>query len=637
MIPELGTMALLLASLLFFALACSPLQQVLPLFASLASVRTRLLWMGSALVLVALGIMEYSLLSDDFSLDFVARNSSTQLPNGYKMTALWGAHEGSMLLWLLVLSGCASLFALRQRSVFSLGLFGFLLGVFCLFTLATSNPFARLLPLAPAEGGDLNPLLQNPLMAIHPPILYIGYLALAPVYIEALRLIVQEQPLDIQKLRRALRFWCLLAWIFLTAGIALGSFWAYTELGWGGWWFWDPVENVSLIPWILATALLHMLRHPAPGSLEVKIILTLALGGFSTALFGAMVVRSGLLVSVHSFAADPSRGVFLLSILGLSWIPMVLIPLAKIKSLGESAALGTFNLNTWVGLQAVISIAAAATLLCGVLYPPLYSLVSDAGISVGAPYFEQTVVPMALAAVLLMGTAPALRWRRSRKAPWRLWLVMALVASAVLVLCWALQGDGFLRAWPAVVSTWLATWVLTGFLATGWEGGRGKDKSRRKGPQLSMVLAHLGFVCVVLAAGWETSMGVSKEVALSPGETLDMGATQWTLVGDTQVQGPNWNGTRLKLQVVDESGESMDLYPEKRFYQQRNQVMTEAAIHSLPSRDVYVAVGEVLEGQTWSVRAQIKPLLSLAWMGALLCVFGGLFAIRRERLYWSKK
>ena len=664
---EIGTMALLLLSL-------AALLASLPAWLPQAALRRP--WMQPVrggqrgLVLAQLGLaavaaaaMQWALQGDDFSVSFVAGNSSAGLPWGYKVTAMWGGHEGSMLLWLLLLTAMAGAFCvLRQGGARALGLLSLLSLGFGAFTLLTSNPFARLLPLAPTSGADLNPLLQHPGMAWHPPLLYAGYLSLAPGFCLAVDALLRRGVAAAEL--ATLRHWSLLAFALLTCGIGLGSWWAYNELGWGGWWFWDPVENVSLLPWLAALVLVHGLRVPHPSPAQVRWLLAAAVIAFAAGLFGAFAVRSGILVSVHSFAADPGRGVALLAMLGAALLPLALVPMLGREGQGGDSASGGESFatpsaaageaprpasissrETAVLAQAVLAATAFVTLLCGVLYPPLHTLFAGRALSVGAPYFEQIMTPLGLAALALAALVPLTRWGGglARRPAVSAGLVAAALLLAALLLVAGLAQAG--PPVPAVLTAWLAASVLAG-LVPGWVR---QWRSRRLAwRQLPMAAAHLGAALVLLVAGWETSMGLQAEVALHPGGSAQLGETRWHWEDERPVQGPNWSGWELRLRVEGPGGAVHWLHPQKRLYAVRGQNLSEVAVLSLPGRDYYASLGERLGGSPdvslaggpgavqadgsgvasggWTLRLFVKPLLSWLWLGVALVALGALLA-----------
>ena len=645
---EIGTMALLLLSL-------AALLASLPAWLPQAVLRQG--WMQPVrggqrglvlaqlgLAAVAAGAMQWALQGDDFSVSFVAGNSSALLPWGYKVTAMWGGHEGSMLLWLLLLTAMAAAFcALRQGGARALGLLSLLSLGFGAFTLLTSNPFARLLPLAPESGADLNPLLQHPGMAWHPPLLYAGYLSLAPGFCLAVDALLRRQVTAAEL--ATLRHWSLLAFALLTCGIGLGSWWAYNELGWGGWWFWDPVENVSLLPWLAALVLVHGLRVPHPSPAQVRWLLAAAVIAFAAGLFGAFAVRSGILVSVHSFAADPGRGVALLAMLGAALLPLALVPMLGWEGQGGKEAArpaAVSSRETAVLAQGVLAATAFVTLLCGVLYPPLHTLLAGRALSVGAPYFEQIMTPLGLAALALAALAPLTRWGGGLER--RPALVAALVAAALLLAALLLVA-GLAQSGPpvpAVLTAWLAASVLAGLVA-GWV--RQWRNRRLAWRQLPMAIAHLGAALVLLVAGWETSMGLQAEVALRPGGSAQLGQTTWHWEQERPVRGPNWSGWELLLRVEEPGGAVHWLRPQKRLYAVRGQNLSEVAVLSLPGRDYYASLGERLDAGAgsppggsagapsaslgrggWTLRLFVKPLLSWLWLGVALVALGALLA-----------
>jgi cytochrome c-type biogenesis protein CcmF len=595
------------------------------------------------LVLVALSFAALTacFVRDDFSVLYVATNSNTALPLIYKFAAVWGAHEGSLLLWALILmawigvagaSSAALPEEVRARLVGALGLVsvGFLS-----FLIFTSNPFVRLLPAA-MEGRDLNPLLQDPAMAAHPPMLYVGYVGMALPFAFAVAVLLTGR-LE-RDWVRWVRPWVTVAWTALTLGIALGSWWAYYELGWGGWWFWDPVENASFMPWLVGTALLHSLIVTEKRGAFVGWSLLLAIAAFSLSLLGTFLVRSGVLVSVHAFASDPLRGVFILLFLMAVVGGALTLFAARAPALASEGGSQPVSRETFLLLNNALLVTAAGAVLLGTLYPLFLDAFELGRISVGPPYFNAVFVPLMLPLLIAAGIGATVRWKRDEGARLvallRAPAVVAVLAAAALVaLLFALHdaARGTTGLLTAAVAAVAAAWAV---VAAGLEPLRFWRETRRV-PRavLGMALAHLGVGVTALGITFVSALGVERDVALSVGAPVEVAGRTFEVTGFEDVRGPNYEGVRAQVLVTDPSGASQVLGPEKRTYTAGGMPMTEAAIDGGPLRDLYVALGEPLGGGAWAARVQVKPLVRWIWFGAILMALGGLLALsggRRE-------
>lgn len=638
MLPELGQVLLILALLVAL------LQAVLPLA---GAQRGHAAWMEVArpaalaqLLLVggAFAVLTFAFVRQDFSVAYVAENSNSLLPRVYRYSAVWGAHEGSLLLWTLVLALWSAAVAVFSRSL-PLPVVARVLGVMALislgflaFLLFTSNPFARLLP-APPEGGDLNPLLQDPGLIIHPPMLYAGYVGFAVPFAFAIAALLDGQ-LDARWLRWS-RPWTNLAWALLTLGIALGSWWAYYELGWGGWWFWDPVENASFMPWLAGAALLHSQAVTEKRGTFGGWTLLLAIAAFSLSLLGTFLVRSGVLTSVHSFAADPSRGLFILIFLALVIGGSLLLYALRAPALapaGEDPRRGfaPTSRETLLLANNLLLTCACAMVLLGTLYPLLADALALGKLSVGPPYFGTLFVLLMAPLVLLLPFGPLTRWQRDQ--PSRLlalllpWLVLALAGG---VLGWVLAPQGRIKAALGVAA---AAWVLLGTLRFAWLRLRGTAPGQRLTAEMAgMLLAHGGVAVFLAGALLVESLSVQREVALAPGQQLRIGAYDLRFDGLDPVQGPNYSADVARLTILRGGRELGVLTPEKRRYASGGQVMTEAGIRPGLLGDVYVALGEPLGAGAWAVRAHVKPFVRWIWLGALLMALGGLVTATDRR------
>jgi cytochrome c-type biogenesis protein CcmF len=628
-IPELGHLALVLALCLsgllaVFGLLGSSLAHPRMLNATPSLVAGQLVF--CLLAFVALG---HAFVTDDFSVAYVAHNSNSLMPWYYKASAVWGAHEGSFLLWTLIMAGWTLAVAVKGRNlplIFHnrvLGVMGLLNLGFLSFVVLTSNPFERLVPMTPAQGSDLNPLLQDFGLIVHPPMLYMGYVGFSVAFSFAIAALLSGR-LDSAWARWS-RPWSNVAWAFLTLGITLGSWWAYYELGWGGWWFWDPVENASFMPWLVGTALIHSLAVTEKrGSFKSWTVL-LAITTFSLSLLGAFIVRSGVLTSVHAFAVDPERGLFILGFLVVVVGGSLLLYGVRAAVIGSGVRFGLWSREAFILLNNIILVIAMSLVLLGTLYPLAYEAVSGGDkISVGVPYFNAGFVPLMLALALALGVVPALRWKRSN---WRdvvrrvSWLAGA---SVVLGVGLPLLADGAV-AWQVAVTLVLAFWIL---------GMHGRDLADRARLGLKriplgywgMLAGHAGFAFALLGVAFTTQLSVEKDLRMSPGETVTVRERTFEFVGMSSAQGPNYVADRATFSVSEGSSRIV-LQPEKRRYLAGGNVMTEAAIDAGFTRDLYISLGEPLAGGDWAVRIQVKPFVRWIWLGALLMAFGGAVAV----------
>jgi cytochrome c-type biogenesis protein CcmF len=639
LIPELGHFALILA--LTMALA----QSVLPLIGAsngntawiaLAKPSARGQFVFTA---IAYGCLTWAFVHDDFSVLLAANHSNSMLPLVYKFTAVWGNHEGSILLWSLILSGwtlAVTLFSrqLDERTLARvLGVMGLISCGFLLFTLFTSNPFERLLPAAP-DGKDLNPLLQDPGMIIHPPMLYMGYVGFVVAFAFAIAALISGR-LDAAWARWS-RPWTTVAWCFLTLGIALGSFWAYYELGWGGWWFWDPVENASFMPWLVGTALMHSLAVTEKrGGFKMWTAL-LAILAFSLSLLGTFIVRSGVLSSVHAFASDPARGVFILGFLALVIGGSLLLFAWRAPKVGAGAGFEVVSRESMLLANNVLLLVAAAAVLLGTLYPLVIDALGLGKISVGPPYFDAVFVPLMAPALFLMAVGPLARWRSASLgglARQMRWAIGVSAASAVLA--------------PFVLGHWtpmigfgllLGVWVASGTLVNLLLRVRGHPApslvqrfAAQPGSYYGMLLAHLGIAVFVIGVTVVNGFQVERDLRMVPGDSTTIGGLDVRFEGVGERRGPNYNAARGVLQVSRDGRPVTTLQPERRLYTVSQMPMTETAIHRSLTRDVYVSLGEPLGDGAWSVRVYYKPFVAWIWAGCVLMALGGLLAVLDRR------
>jgi cytochrome c-type biogenesis protein CcmF len=637
MIPEIGHFALILA------LSLAVCQGVMPIIgahkddAALMSVAKSAAFGQLVFVVVSFACLAWSFLESDFSVLYVANHSHRALPAIYKFSAVWGAHEGSLLLWILLLAGWTVAVArysadlppaMTARVIAVLGLLscGFLL-----FTLLTSNPFERLIP-APADGADLNPLLQDPGLAIHPPILYAGYVGFSVAFAFAIAAMLTGN-LD-QAWARWTRPWTLWAWLFLTVGIALGSWWAYYELGWGGWWFWDPVENASFMPWLAGTALIHSLAVTEKRGLFKSWTLLLAISAFSLSLLGTFLVRSGILVSVHAFATDPARGMFILAFLGVVIGGALLLYAWRAPDLDSTAGFRPLSRETFLLLNNVLLVIATTIILYGTLAPLLYDVFEWGKISIGPPWFEFAFALPMLPLVLLIGVGMHSAWRSQAfgtlydqlKIPG----LVAIVAG-VAVPTFFYGRFGLLLSVGAIAGFWIMAVSLIQPLRS-WRRAPGTPGITRA--MLGMSVAHFGVGMFTLGVTVVSAFTVEADLSVRRGETVEVAGYSFALTSLTNVQGPNYQALEGEIEIRRDGDFVAELRPQKRTYIVQQNPMTEAGIDAGWNRDLFVALGDPLGNDAWSVRLQYKPLIRFIWLGALIMAFGGMIAAsdRRYRL-----
>jgi cytochrome c-type biogenesis protein CcmF len=638
MIPELGHFSLILALLLSIVLATLPLAGAQRRIGAWMSVARPVAVGQFAFIAFAFGCLAYSFVANDFSVVNVATNSNSQLPLQYRIAATWGSHEGSMLLWVLMLGGWTMAVALKSRNLPDemvarvLGVMGLIAVGFLLFMLLTSNPFDRLFPPAP-EGRDLNPLLQDPGMVFHPPLLYMGYVGFSVAFAFAIAALIGGR-LDATWARWS-RPWTTLAWSFLTCGIMLGSGWAYYVLGWGGWWFWDPVENASFMPWLVGTALIHSLAVTEKRGTFKAWTALLAICAFSLSLLGTFLVRSGVLTSVHAFATDPRRGVFILAFLVVVIGGSLVLFALRAPKVGSGGRFDAISRETMLLANNVLLVAAAGSVLLGTLYPLFLDALNLGKISVGPPYFDAVFVPLMTPLVFLMGVGPLARWK-SASLP-DLWqrLRWALAVSIVTALVLPIAAG----SWAPKVSfgLLLAAWIVASTVVNVRERGRGVRGGivahlvRQPRSYWGMIVAHLGIavfiIGVTVVKGYETE----RDVRMNVGDTLTVGGFTLRFDGTTEVAGPNYRAARGGFYVSRNGEHVITLAPEKRVYNAGGTTMTIAAIDTMFTGDLYVSLGESVEAGAWSVRVYHKPFVSWIWGGFLIMALGGLLALSDRR------
>jgi cytochrome c-type biogenesis protein CcmF len=629
MIPEFGHYALILA------LCIAIIQGILPLVGAHQGRREWILLARPAaqtvflLLAIAFVILAWSFYSNDFSVLYVAEHSNSQMPVIYRLGAVWGGHEGSLLLWIFLLSTWTFLVAQLSKSLDEfmvarvIGVLGLVTTGLLLFVLTTSNPFERLLPAA-QDGRSLNPLLQDPGLVFHPPMLYMGYVGFSVAFAFAIASLLSGR-LDAAWARWS-RPWTTAAWVFLTLGIALGSWWAYYELGWGGWWFWDPVENASFIPWLVGTALLHSLAVTEKRGGFKSWTVLLAITAFSLSLLGTFLVRSGVLTSVHAFATDPRRGIFILIFLVLVVGSSLMLYAWRAP---KSTLGGKFSLTsreTFILLGNVFLVVSAASVLLGTLYPLLIDALHLGKISVGPPYFNSVFVPIMIPLLVLMGIGPWTSWKNSNlfDVIKRLWIA-ALVAVIAAALIPFVMGE---FTWLSSLGFLLAFWVIaSGVLQIIRQAKAGKPTRSFIGMQV----AHLGIAVFVIGVTMVGAYQEEKDVRMLAGESVSVGGYDIQLKGVSAIPGPNYKAMQGTFLLTRNGKLEATMYPEKRSYFSSTMPMTEAAIDAGLTRDIYVSLGEELEDKAWAVRVYYKPFVDWIWGGCLLMALGGVLAMSDKR------
>jgi len=640
-IPELGHMALILAMCLAVMLGTIPLWGAqrghTPSMALAPSLAMGVLVFSA----ISFACLATAFLQDDFSVKVVASNSNSLLPPIYKFSAVWGNHEGSLLLWVLILSGWMAAVAVfsaqlptvvlaRVLSVMGLVAVGFLS-----FSLFTSNPFERLLPGIPADGNDLNPLLQDPGLIIHPPLLYMGYVGFSVAFAFAIAALMGGR-LDAAWARWS-RPWTNVAWAFLSLGIMLGSWWAYYELGWGGWWFWDPVENASFLPWLAGTALIHSLAVTEKRGLFKSWTVLLAIFAFSLSLLGTFLVRSGVLTSVHAFATDPARGLFILIFLGLVVGGSLTLYALRAPAVGSRISFAWLSRETLLLVNNVVFVVATVSVLFGTLFPLIMDALGEGKYSVGPPYFNMIFVPLMAVLIPFMGIGPLSRWKKDTAARWRAELLVPALAALALGIVLPLFAGGGYNVWVALAIV-LAAWIVLGMLrdlynrvSTASSIGRG---FRRLAPSYwGMFLAHLGFAATVVGVVATTQYTEERDIRMQPGDVQVLADYTFRFEDLARVRGPNYVADEARFTVMMGEKVVASLAPQKRRYLASGSVMTEAAIDAGLFRDLFIAMGEpVGDGGGWAIRLHYKPMIRWIWLGAIFMAVGA-FATVADRRY----
>ena len=641
MVPELGNFALILAFCLSILLGVIPL---------VGAARNNVLWMSLARPLTAgvfvflsisLLILGYSFVTDDFSVQFVANHSNSMLPIYYKITAVWGGHEGSFLFWTWMLGGwmlAVSIFSKAMPDEFVarvLAIMGLICVGYTLFMLATSNPFDRVLPLSPADGADLNAALQDFAFIIHPPSLYMGYVGFSVVFAFAIAALISGR-LDAAWARWC-RPWANAAWAILTLGLSLGSWWAYYELGWGGWWAWDPVENPPMITWLLGAAMIHSLAATEKRGVFKSWTVLLAIMAFASSLLGTFITRSGLLTSVHAFASDPTRGVYILGFLALIIGASLLLYAMRAPSLKSEFGFGSFSREVFLLANNMILVVASAAILLGTLYPMVYQAVSGGDlISVGPPFFNTIFVPLMGILVVLMAIGPVSRWKRTSFAYLRSQLTKVALAAITLgvVIPVILTMDIPFGTIGTVV---LSLWVILSMASDI------RTKIANKPTVISglralpvsywgMTLAHFGFVMTMAGACLTSIYSIERSVLLQTGQSTDLGRYTFRFEGTRFVEGPNFIADEATI-VVSRDGEFYkNLYPQKRLYTASGTPTSHMGIDGRFLRDLFTTLGDQRENGSWSMTVYVKPFVRWIWIGTIFIAFGGVLAVT-DKLY----
>jgi len=576
-------------------------------------------------LLISFISLEYAFITNDFSVVYVSAQSHSDLPLMYRISGLWGGHEGSLLLWVLMLSGWGAMVALRRKALprsthaTLIAILGLLSLGFLAFILFTSNPFARLLPIIPIEGQDLNPLLQDPALIIHPPLLYMGYVGFSVAFACAVTALITGR-FD-RAYARWMRPWTLMAWLFLTLGIVIGSWWAYYVLGWGGWWFWDPVENASFMPWLLGCALIHTLAVVEKRNAFKRWAILLAMTTFFLCLLGTFLVRSGILTSVHAFANDPERGLYILIFLAVVMGAALVLYLWRAPQIKHTVGFDYLSRENFLLINNVLLTLACATVFLGTLYPLFLEIFTQNKISVGPPYFSSVFVPLMIFLFIFMGAAPQSEFKttpaRSFILPLSISAVSALVLAGIV---------GFFLPFGVMITVALGSWIIFTLLENLLIHYKSLTASN-----YGMVIAHLGAAVLLLGVGLSKQMEIETDVSMQVGDHVLVGPYTFTLTGLNPGFGPNYTTIIGDIQITRKDKLVTVLHPEKRTYTANNIAQSQTAIAPGLLRDLYVALGEPLGKNRWSVRVYYKPFVRWIWLGGLLIAAGALCAFFDKR------
>ena len=639
MIPELGQFSLILAFCLSILLGTLPI---------IGAARSNMVWMNLARPLAAgifvflgisIGILAYTFVTDDFSVQIVAAQSNSLLPMHYKLTALWGGHEGSFLLWTFMLSGwmlAVSVFSKTMPIEFVarvLGVLGLLCVSYILFMLATSNPFMRIVPLPPGDGSDLNTALQDFGFIVHPPTLYMGYVGFSVVFAFAIAALLSGR-LDAAWARWS-RPWANISWAILTIGIALGSWWAYYELGWGGWWAWDPVENPPLITWLLGTALIHSLAVTEKRGVFKSWTVLLAILAFSGSLLGTFITRSGLLTSVHAFASDPTRGVFILAILVIAVGGALLLYAIRAPQMKSEFGFGLVSREIFLLANNVLLVVSAASIFLGTMFPMIYQALTDDLISIGPPYFNAIFGPLMILLILVLGVGPMSRWKRTSTS----YLVqqLAKVAAASIAIGVVLPLLVLFEiSFAAIICVVLASWIVLS-MAKDLRNKIANKETVSKGLRTlslsyyGMQIAHIGVAVMLIGVGLTSYFSTERSVLLAPGATVTLGSYAFRFDGSEATQGPNYIADQATFSISKDGNSLGELYPERRIYLATGTPSTEMAIDAGFLRDLFITLGEEKEDGAWTMTVYVKPFVRWIWLGAIFMAIGGTLAATDKR------
>lgn len=650
MFPELGQVTLIIALLLSVLLAVVPLYGSLTARDSLQAFARPLAAGQFVFIAVAFAILTRAFLQDDFSVAYVANHSNSLMPWYYKFSAVWGGHEGSLLLWILMLSGwtlAVATFSRRLPSVMVsqvLSVMGMVAIGFLLFILMTSNPFDRILPNVPADGADLNPLLQDFGLIVHPPMLYMGYVGFSVAFAFAIAALINGR-LDAAWARWS-RPWTTVAWGFLTMGIALGSWWAYYELGWGGWWFWDPVENASLLPWISGTALIHSLAVTEKRGVFKSWTVLLAILTFALSLLGAFLVRSGVITSVHSFASDPTRGAFLLGLLAVTVVASLTLYAFRAPVVHTRAKFGPLSREVFLLMNNVLLMAAMLLVLVGTIFPLIADYFELGNISIGEPFFNLTFSPIAVVVGVLLGIGIFSRWKKTDDQYLARKTILPTLGALSIALAVVLSMGTYDS--PGIAGFWddFSLWAFFGVFSAAWctvatvqdlwtksssRHGRLHGLRRQSRSFYGMVFGHLGLAMVIAGATVVNNFGIERNVRMGPGDVAQVGEYQFMFSSVGEREGANFTALVGRFDISRNGEPVGTLYPERRRYVVQRNVMTEAGIDGGFLRDIFVALAEPVASNAWAVRLQYKPLVRWTWLGALVMAIGGFLAISDRR------
>ena len=642
MIPELGHLSLIIGLAFAFLLTSIPLIGVARKDQYLVRYAWPLSYGMFFFIFLSIIVLGYSFVIDDFSVAYVANHSNSQLPTFFKIAAVWGGHEGSLLFWVFALSVWTVAVAFLSKNIEEvfiarvLSVLAFIVVGFTFFMLLTSNPFERLFPI-PIEGRDLNPMLQDVGLIFHPPMLYLGYVGFSVSFAFAISALMGGR-LDAAWARWS-RPWVLAAWIFLTGGISLGSWWAYYELGWGGWWFWDPVENASFMPWLIGTALLHSVIVTEKRAAFRNWTVLLSIFAFSLSLLGTFIVRSGVLTSVHSFASDPYRGIFILLLLGLAVGGSLTLFAFRASELKSPARFEFKSRETMLLVCNILLTVACGTVLLGTLYPLLIDALNMGKISVGPPYFNTVFVPIVLVLFVFMGMGPNMRWKKSKPGVLKARLLVPAMIAILVGTAAPFLADGKFNLWVMLGIT-AAVWIVLATLRAGYAMMQAKDGSlsliNLNRSQLGMVIAHLGIAVSVVGATIVSNYSIEKSVRMGPGTTQELAGYHFKYIATQKVDGPNYSAKQGLIEVTKEGELVTLLKPDRRQYNVQTMGMTEAGIDWGVFRDLYVTMGDPISETEFAVRLNYKPFVRWLWFGSIFMMVGGFFAASDKR-YRKKK